>query len=298
LNVSDSSKAGPDGSHLTDNHSRRWRDNRYLYPVISRRSRGLSLGINLNPNTACNFDCVYCQVDRSDPDHQALVELPILEAELDAMLAAVVSGALFSGERFGGLPADRRSLRDIAFSGDGEPTTCPQFLEAVRLAAELKARHRLADTKIVLITNGSRLDAPEVRRALTVMDANHGEIWAKLDAGTEKRYRLINRTAVPFRRVVDNILSAARIRPVMIQSLWMSVRGQPPPQSEISALVDRLKEITSRGGRIGLVQVYTIARRPAEDYVAPLDKAYLEGIATLIRREAGLEVEIFSASGE
>src|SRR6187399_932798 len=37
---------------------------RYVYAVVSPRARGLSLGINLNPSKYCNFDCVYCEVDR------------------------------------------------------------------------------------------------------------------------------------------------------------------------------------------------------------------------------------------
>ena len=48
-------------------HERRWADNLYVYAVVSRRSHGVSVGINLNPGKECNFDCIYCQVDRSVP---------------------------------------------------------------------------------------------------------------------------------------------------------------------------------------------------------------------------------------
>ena len=46
-------------------HPRRWRDFHHCYPVIFRRSKGLSNGINLNPDGARNFDCIYCCVDRT-----------------------------------------------------------------------------------------------------------------------------------------------------------------------------------------------------------------------------------------
>ncbi len=52
---------------LFTQHSRSWQSNRYVYPVISRRSKGLSIGVNLNPDKVCNFDCVYCCVDRTHP---------------------------------------------------------------------------------------------------------------------------------------------------------------------------------------------------------------------------------------
>src|ERR1041384_5902109 len=52
---------------LFTQHSRSWRENRYVYPVVSRRSKGLSIGVNLNPDKVCNFDCIYCCVDRKTP---------------------------------------------------------------------------------------------------------------------------------------------------------------------------------------------------------------------------------------
>src|SRR6059058_3249077 len=112
---------------LFTQHSRSWQRNRYVYPVVSRRSKGLSIGVNLNPDKICNFDCVYCQVDRTTPGGDRDVDLPRLRVELAAMLDAVTTGQLFRHERFRQTPQHLRRLNDIAFSGDGEPTTCPQF---------------------------------------------------------------------------------------------------------------------------------------------------------------------------
>lgn len=280
---------------LIRDHSRRWQNNRYVYPVISRRSRGLSVGINLNPDTACNFDCIYCQVDRSDPNRGAKVDLAVLEAELRDMIEEIVTGRLFDEPRFGDVRGDMANFRDIAFSGDGEPTASPKFLDAVRIAARLKYDYRLDDVKIVLITDACYLARPRVRQALAVMDRHNSEIWAKLDAGTEDYFRLVNRPNMSLGEVLDNIIDTARSREIVIQSLWMRIRGQPPPDTEVTAFAGRLNEIQAAGGRIKLVQVHTIARKPAEEYVTALSPSQVEHIAALVRQHANLRVEAYYA---
>ena len=189
-------------------HDRTWRENRYVYPVISRRSGGISIGVNLNPDKACNFDCVYCQVDRSVPPVVRTVDPQQVRDELELTLQAVLSGCLFEDEFFKEVPASHRRLNDIAFSGDGEPTTSPQFASAVRIAADVRRSLGLSELKLVLITDAAYLDRPLVKEGLAILDANQGEIWAKLDAGTEEYYQLINRPNVPLQQVLDNILEA------------------------------------------------------------------------------------------
>src|SRR5258708_992676 len=153
-------------------HRRTYADNLYVYAVVSRRSKGVSIGLNLNPDKVCNFDCVYCQVDRTTPGGPRDVDLSRLGEELDEMLGLVVSGGLFEIDRFRSTPPTLRRLNDIAFSGDGEPTTCPVFPEAVRLAADARSRHHLDSTKLVLITNASQLHKLRVREALRVLHEN------------------------------------------------------------------------------------------------------------------------------
>jgi len=274
-------------------HPRDWRGFSYVYPVLSRRARGLSVGVNLNPDAACNFDCIYCQVDRTVAPRVRRVDLDVLRTELDAMLAPAASGAIFDEPEFAATPPPLRRVNDIAFSGDGEPTTCPVFAESVALAAELKDARGLGHIKIVLITDACYLMRPEVRRGLEMMDAANGQIWAKLDAGTEDYYRLINRPNHPLAHVMENIIDAARRRPVVIQSLFMRVNNRGPDAEEIDAYVGRLNEITRAGGRISLVQVYTVARRPAEDFVSALTTDEVNVIADAVRRQTGLAVETF-----
>jgi len=277
-------------------HSRHWRENLYVYPVVSRRSRGISIGINLNPDAACNFDCIYCQVDRSVTPRVRNVDPALLEAELDAMVRTVLEGRLFDDPGFVDVPQAMRRLNDFAFSGDGEPTTCPLFPQCVRIAAAVKNRHGLSDVRLVLITDAAYLDRPKVVQGLDLLDRHQGEIWAKLDAGTEEYYQLVNRPNVPLARIVSNVAAAARVRPVVIQSLFMRIDGAPPPAAEIEAFCGRLSDIVASGGRISCVQAYTIARPPAQPFVTALSQGKLDDIADRIAARTALRVERFYAS--
>jgi wyosine [tRNA(Phe)-imidazoG37] synthetase (radical SAM superfamily) len=134
---------------------------------------------------------------------------------------------------------------------------------------------------------------PHVQRGLAILDANQGEIWAKLEAGTEEYFHLVDRTTIPFQQILDNITAVAQARPLVIQALFMRVEGQPPPREELEAFCQRLSEITAAGGRLKLIQIYTVARRPAESYVTPLTDGEVDDIVELVRRRCGLEAAAF-----
>jgi wyosine [tRNA(Phe)-imidazoG37] synthetase (radical SAM superfamily) len=274
-------------------HPRTFHDNRFVYPVLSRRSQGLSVGINLNPDKVCNFDCIYCQVDRTSQAETRFVELDAVLEELDDLLAMATDGSLWEDPSFAEVPVSLRRLNDIAFSGDGEPTTYRNFDEIVERVGEVKTRRGCEDAKLVLITNASMFHRPAVERGLETLHTHNGEIWAKLEAGTDEYYRLIERTVVPFGRVLENIAAAARRWPVVIQSLFMRVEGEAPPESEIDAFCDRLCEITTSGGQLQLVQVYTVARPPAESFVTALDDRELQEIASRVQARCGLATAVF-----
>lgn len=278
-------------------HGRRWQESLYVYPVVSRRSGGLSIGINLNPDKACNFDCIYCQVDRRTPPVVRKVDLEVLRKELEALVAAAQDGSLFQQAPFDVIPEGQRVIRDIAFSGDGEPTTFPQFEEAVRIAAKVRAAGRLDETKLVLITDACYLEKENVRAGLKLLDENNGEVWAKLDAGTQDYYELINRPNSPLSHVLSNILAAARVRPIVIQSLWMKVHGAVPPQDEVDAFCARLNELLRGGGQLKLIQLYTIARQTTEDYASPLSDSQLDEIAARVRTSVAAPVATFYGVG-
>ena len=285
---------------LFEAHPRSFEANRYVYPVLSRRAGGISIGVNLSPDKACNFDCVYCQVDRTEPGRtergkRKSIDTKRLFNELDAMLDLVMSGRIYEQTKFRDTPEPLRRLNDVALSGDGEPTLCREFEFAVAVCTGLRRRYRLDDLKLVVITNASRLHVASASRALAMLDVNNGEVWAKLDAGTEAYYRKVNRSAVAWLRILDNLRKAAGLRPIVIQSLFMRVDDQPPSPSEQDAYCDRLCEILAAGGRIKLVQIHTVARPPAEPRVTALGKAELDALAGHVRDRTGLPVATYHA---
>src|ERR1700685_1656209 len=153
-------------SFLYCDHGRTYRENKFVYPVLSRRSAGISIGVNLNPDKVCNFDCIYCQVDRRSEAETQFVETDRLLAELDAMFRFVSSGEIFQDAKFAHVRAPLRRLHAGAFSGDGEPTTFRNFDEIIAAAAALKDKHGLSDVKMVLITNATMFHRPAVAGGL------------------------------------------------------------------------------------------------------------------------------------
>ncbi|MFO0946913.1 MAG: radical SAM protein [Planctomycetota bacterium] len=279
-------------------HPRAYHENKYVYPVLSRRSRGISIGINLNPDKICNFDCVYCQVDRRSDAELRFVDTDRLLRELDSTVTLVTSGALFEDPAFASVPEPLRRLNDFAFSGDGEPTTLKNFGDIVDQVATLKRRHGLDRVKLVAITNASMFHRPDVLNTLERLVAAPGEVWAKLDAGTEEYFRLIERTPIPFSRILANLELASKRFPIVIQSLFLRYEGVPPDAEEMNAYIGCLEKILTSGGRIDRVQIYTIARPPAESVVAALSDDEVDQIVNQVRARLPISVEAYYGSGK
>ena len=158
---------------------------------------------------------------------------------------------------------------------------------------ELKEELGLADLKVIVLSNATLLDRPRVKDALALMDGSRGELWLKLDAGTEAFYNLVDRSTIPYEKVLRNILETARVRPIVVQSLFMKVSGVGPSEDEISAYCDRVHEILDGGGAIKLIQVYTVARPPAESYVTPLSDAEVDALAETVRLRVSVPIETY-----
>ncbi len=288
---------------LFADHSRQLAENRYVYAVVSRRSGGVSIGVNLSPTKHCVFRCIYCQVLREgpartqpddEPDCASAIDFAVLRDELTATIRVARSGSLFEQPRFAAVPDRLRRLNDIALSGDGEPTACPRFPEVVELLGEVRRQAADESLKLVLITNAALLHLPRVRRGLELLDALGGQVWAKLDAGTEAYYRRVARSPVPWERILENLRETARRRPIIIQTLIMTIDGRGPDEAETRAYIDRVRDILGSGGRIEAVQLHTVARGPAEANVGPISSAELHRIANCIREEASLPVLVFT----
>jgi wyosine [tRNA(Phe)-imidazoG37] synthetase (radical SAM superfamily) len=243
-----------------------------VYAVLSRRSRGLSIGVNLFPHRkVCDLDCIYCEVD--NPGTSGVEpSADRLRAELESVFTDIRGGKIYQNAR----------INDIAFSGDGEPTISPLFSEAVDIALDIQRRLAPPDLKLVLITDALSLHRPATREAVDRMMRTRGEIWAKLDAGTEEYYKIVDRGAAPFSRQLSNIKETGRRHPLVIQSLFLRVHGVPIPPSELDAYIARIEEILGAGARLARIDVYTVARPTTESYATPLSNAEVDAVADRI----------------
>jgi len=215
---------------------------------------------------------------------------------LDAMLDAAGSGELSRRAARDGVPDELRRVADVAFSGDGEPTSYIRFKELLEQVGRL-IDARTPGLPITLITNASLFHLRRVRAALDVLAARGGAVWAKLDAGTEAHYRLVNDARTPFARILENIREAALSRPIVIQSMFLRLGDAEPDDAEIDAYAGRLAAICAAGGRLAGVQITTVARRPPRPDVLPLSRDRLLDIARRVRAATpGTPVEVFPAS--
>jgi wyosine [tRNA(Phe)-imidazoG37] synthetase (radical SAM superfamily) len=274
-------------------YSRDFLENQFVYLTISPRAGGLSIGVNLNPEVKCSFACLYCEVDRAQPARAARFDVERMTAELDETLKLAYAGRLRQRPHYARLPDKLLEVRHVTLSGDGEPTLADGFLEALKAITLLRVRGGgFPFFKIVLVTNSTALDRPNVQEALKLL-AREDEIWAKLDGGTQDYLNRLNGATVPVGKILDNILLVGRQRPVVIQSLFPAINGVEPPAEEIQEYALRLKELNQAGAQIPLVQIYSATRPMARTGCSHLPLKSLSQIARTVRQVAGLHAEVF-----
>lgn len=260
----------------------------YVYPVVSRRANGVSIGINLNPNNACNWHCLYCQVPELKRGGPPPVDLHRLENELAQMLDHIVNGGFMETR----VPESQRRLIDLAFSGNGEPTNAAEFPEAVGLAIDLLKRYRLEhQLKLRLITNGSFLDRPAVREGIAHIGRISGEVWFKVDSVNPDTTKRINGARSTLAITERRLLACSQLCPTWVQTCLFVNDGQPPSQTEIGDLADFLGSL--RHALAG-IHLYGLARPSAQkgaEKLSALPVSDLEKIAAILRQK-GLTVTV------
>lgn len=280
---------------LLREHPRHWRDFSLVYPVISRRAGGLSIGINLCPNGECNFACVYCLVDRQTQQPHRVFDLGTLQRELNVMLDLACSGAIWQQEPFVNTSPSYRRLADITIAGDGEPTIRTDLAEIIRMIGIAKVAHGMSQP-IVLMTNASRLHLPHVVDALAELDRLSSEVWIKLDAAEPNMYREINASKVPLDLIFRNIRDCGRARPVVIQTILLRWKGRAMTDAQFGAYIAQLEDLIAGGCRIQRVQLYTLARSAFNADVAPLEDVAMDHFARMLNnRVPGLDIGVFGA---
>lgn len=287
---SSSSRAGGTPTLTIRNHDRDLAGLTYVYPVLSRRAGGVSVGINLNPNNACNWHCAYCQVPNLVRGKAPEIDLARLEDELHGFLGDLVHGDWMA--RF--VPEGLRVIRDIAFSGNGEPTSARVFPEAVALAARLRQAFGLAPAEVPLrlITNGSLMSQARVQEGVRILGAAGGEVWFKVDGGTADAIERINGVRLEPESVARNLARCAQLAPTWVQTCMFRWDGAAPTAAELDAY---LAVLASAGiDALQGVLLYGIAResmQPEAVHLAPLSGEELEAIAAHMRKK-GLTVRV------
>lgn len=276
----------------TSDHDRDSAGLTYVYAVLSRRARGLSIGVNLNTNNACNWRCVYCQVPGLVRGKPPAADLPRLEAELEGLLDQVLAPGWMEAN----LPEGMRRLNDVALSGNGEPTLSPSFAPAVELLARtLELRGLAREVKLLAITNGSLVQRPEVQRGLRRMAEVRGEVWFKLDAESDAGLRRVNDVRTDVEQQVANLRVAARLCPTWIQTLAFDFEGPTPGEEAQGAYCALLRRLCDEGLPLRGVLLYGLARpshQPEAPRLAALSREQLEAFAARIEAATSLPVEV------
>ncbi|HAN55950.1 MAG TPA: radical SAM protein [Betaproteobacteria bacterium] len=263
----------------------------YVYPVISRRAGGVSVGINLNPNNACNWRCVYCQVPNLVRGTAPVIDLALLEHELTDFLQQLLHGDFMTTR----VPEGARRLNDIAISGNGEPTSAREFADIVALIGQVMARFDLVGKiKLVLISNGSLLDKAYVQVGVRRMADLNGEVWFKLDSATRDGLQRINHSEISPARQFEYLKIAASLCPTWLQTCVFAFDGAAPSAVEQQAYLAMLAQVQAEQLPLQGVLLYGLARpsmQPEAAQLSALPAIWLETFAEQIRA-LGITVKV------
>jgi wyosine [tRNA(Phe)-imidazoG37] synthetase (radical SAM superfamily) len=271
----------------TDDHSRDSAGLRYVYPVVSRRAGGVSVGINLNPNNACNWACVYCQVEGLTRGGPPPIDLGLLENELAGFLDAAVNGDFMQKH----VPETSRRLVDVAFSGNGEPTSADEFADAVGVVGRVLERFGLRGKLVVrLITNGSLMHRSAVQQGIRALGELGGEVWFKLDRALPGEIEEINNVPQLPQKAAQNLATCVDLAPTWVQTCWFALDGRSPSAESRAAYCALLKPLAERLAGIHLYGLARPSLQPAATRLGRLSAEELQEFAAQINKETGIRV--------
>jgi wyosine [tRNA(Phe)-imidazoG37] synthetase (radical SAM superfamily) len=271
----------------TADHRRDSAGLRYVYPVVSRRAGGVSVGINLNVNDACNWACLYCQVDGLRRGGPPPVDIALLERELAQFLDAAINGDFLARNA----PLTARRLADVAFSGNGEPTSAAEFAAAVEAVGRVLADFGLSGELLLrLITNGSLLHRPAVAAGIRRLGELGGEVWFKLDRAQPEAMREINGVALTPARVAAHLARCAALASTWVQTCWFAVDGQAPDAAARAAYCALLAPLAGRLAGIHLYGLARPSRQPAAARLTALPAEELSFFANEVHEKTGIRV--------
>jgi wyosine [tRNA(Phe)-imidazoG37] synthetase (radical SAM superfamily) len=261
-------------------HSRELSGLKYIYSVISRRAGGLSIGVNLNVNNACNWQCIYCEIPNLTRGTPPPIKLDLLEQELRFFLHEIVHGDYMEKN----VSVEDRHLKDIAFSGNGEPTSSEEFPEVILIVKKiLEEFNLLHKIKIRLITNGSLMHKASVIKAVEMLKEMNGEVWFKVDSATEDSIKTINQVNLKPHQILERLRNSINVCPTFIQTCIFTIDGKGPSEKDIDAYLQLVGEVKTN---IQGVHLYGLARpflQPQAKSLGRISQEALDDIAIKLR---------------
>lgn len=270
-------------------HNRHIENMTYVYPVVSRRAKGVSIGINLNTNNACNWACIYCQVENLTRGGPPSIDIELLARELSAFLAPDFLTRFLETR----VAPEMRRVADIAFAGNGEPTTAPEFKTVVeRVIAILLAQVHLPTIPIRLITNGSQLHRVSVQEGIKALGQAGGEVWFKVDRATESGIALVNQTQLSIEKISRNLKHCCELAPTWIQTCWFPIDGHYPDSAETQAYIDFVAEHQQRIQGIHLYGIARPSQQAGAEHLGQSSAEELKQFAAKIQAISNIPVQI------
>jgi wyosine [tRNA(Phe)-imidazoG37] synthetase (radical SAM superfamily) len=231
----------------------------YVFGPVPSRRLGRSLGIDLVPLKTCTFDCIYCQLGRTQNktvERRAYVPGKVVIQELEKKLSSLSS------------PPDY-----ITFSGSGEPTLNSE------IGWLINEINQISKIPIAVLTNGSLLHLETVRNALLNADL----VIPSLDAASAQLFKFINRPhhSLHFRQILSGL---KEFRREFGGQVWVEVMLCAGINDDPKA-IKRLREAIDWIGP-DRIQLNTVIRPPAEEFACPLSSDQLEKIKNMLGDEA------------
>lgn len=238
-------------------------------PVQSRRL-GRSLGVNLLPpdGKICSFDCIYCECGLNEDfrPHQRMTPRSLVKIDLEERLAAMKAA---------GEPLDA-----ITFSGNGEPTSHPDFGAIVDDVRALRDKY-YPQAKVCLLTNATHLDRPDVYQAILRLDRP----CLKLDTADIDYIRLVDRPNAHYdlQRQLDlmrSIGSRCVIQSMFMKGTWQGKSVDNTGDFYVQPWLKAVREVRPAG-----VDIYTIARDTPDKMLQKATPEELDRIVALVKAE-------------
>jgi wyosine [tRNA(Phe)-imidazoG37] synthetase (radical SAM superfamily) len=271
-----------------EDHDRNIFDSKYVYPVISRRAGGLSLGVNLNTNNACNWQCIYCEIPNLSRGGPEPIEVELLKDELNFWIDQIMNSNFLKKNTPPGT-----TFADVALSGNGEPTAAPEFLDVLEIIIASLKEHKLVDKiPVRLITNGSFIS--KKKECLNIFNQYHGEVWFKIDAADEDSIKLINQVNLNPNSMINNLKKCAEACQTVIQTCLLKINHQVPTND---FLKNYSKLIKPYERLIKKIDLYSLARPSLQNNqditIERLSLEELNNIKNILQKQLTIKIDVF-----